>query len=468
MVLKLKIAKKLSRIGKADVGRHLLNAFATRHVQTRNKLYKEAVAALIGRTGDVVEGVTAEYKSKLRERPSADKYRFGIELEVVVDQAVLKNRARIARHFDATHDPSISGGYGDWTDVAKTNNNADPTDPIWAHLASGRDRRKREEIMRASLTMPGRIFDQRVAENGDPGLALDVLEDETRGTAVEYVYRGVFDLADLDRPKVKDSFNGISESWIGCLYRSCGTHVHMSHLDASWYKHPLLPAALKRVWLHYQGYMNDTFYPDRRDAEYAADNAPGPAAWREQKLNFEPTWLASPKEGVHVEFRGLGEIITKRGPFPFDFLKSYLHILVSIWETALKLAAVEERNLSYEILKARSGTMHDLSEDIYKKWLKTHGEHLGSNRSARYLGWQRIRRRREAEERVREKEREMKENEAVKAAQQVAQQQLAREAYQQHMDTFGGRTNLGKIGTMCVLQRALSDGAAPLDRGVRR
>ena len=177
---------------------------------------------------------------------------------------------------------------------------------------------------------------------------------------------------------------------------SCGTHVHMSHSGITRFENDLFPAALNRVWLHYQQDMNHTFYPDRINSRYAENAKPG-VRWdereRHKKLNFMPLLLDDPRKGVHVEFRGLGEIIKKRGSFPFDELKRYLHALIGIWEKAIVLSKEQERALDTQVQQVE--------------------QRYTSDRNALY----------------------------------------------ENFTTFGGRTNLGKIGIMCVLQRALSDRA---------
>lgn len=261
--------------------------------------------------------VAVPTRASYRNRVRPNTHRFGIELEVVVDAGMLDDAIdTISEHFQLTHDITIKGGSDAWYTA-------------------------RDEL--GSLLLQTGQFQSLLS--------------------VEFVYKGTFSLADLDRPSVSAAFNAIAVCSVGCAQGSCGTHVHMSDTSVTLAEYPLFREYLGLVYHRYQQDMSRTFHPERADSSYAMDLALAPphrrpmsdrqlafyngdvdaaiffreffAQGKYAKLNFLPGRTNSLDDPVHVEFRALGEIIKVAwGHFPFDALRAYLNALIYIWERA--------------------------------------------------------------------------------------------------------------------------------------
>lgn len=278
---------------------------------------REKTRARLRSTYNKAHPMAVPTRASKRNRVRPNTHRFGIELEVVVDAVMLDDAIdTIIKHFDLTHDITIEGGSDAW------------------HTA--RD-------PRGALLLQTGPFQTLLS--------------------VEFVYRGTFSLADLERPSVRAAFDAIAVCSVGCAQGSCGTHVHMSDTSVTLAAYPLFREYLGLVYHRYQQDMSRTFHPERADSSYAMDLALAPphrrpmsdrqlafyngdvdaaiffreffAQGKYAKLNFLPGRNNSLDDPVHVEFRALGEIIKVAwGHFPFDALRAYLDALIYMWERA--------------------------------------------------------------------------------------------------------------------------------------
>ena len=140
-------------------------------------------------------------------------------------------------------------------------------------------------------------------------------------TNAEFVTKGVFTISELIHPnsKIARDIKRIDVMNNGCLYSSCGTHVHMSHSSVTYRSHPGFDLYLLKNWIDkWQNHFIQKwyFFQNREDHEYCYPNQGyyrHDAEGKDSMFRFAQDYGIGLGHLVHFELRGLGELV---GPNP--------------------------------------------------------------------------------------------------------------------------------------------------------
>ena len=142
-------------------------------------------------------------------------------------------------------------------------------------------------------------------------------------TNAEFVTKGVFTISELIHPnsKIARDIKRIDVMNNGCLYSSCGTHVHMSHSSVTYQSHPGFDLYLLKNWIDkWQNHFIQKwyFFQNREDHAYCYPNQGyyrHDAEGKDSMFRFAEGYGIGLGHLVHFELRGLGELV---GPNPKD------------------------------------------------------------------------------------------------------------------------------------------------------
>ena len=177
-------------------------------------------------------------------------------------------------------------------------------------VSTGRRQRKRTKRTKQRLKKFRRVSDSTIS-------------CRSGYTDAEFVTKGVFTISQLIHPnsKIARDIKRIDGMNDGCLYSTCGTHVHMSHSSVTYESHPGFDRYLLENWIdQWQNYFIQKwyFFQNREDHEYCYPNQEYDrydAEGKNRMFRFAEGYGIGLGHLVHFELRGLGELV---GPNPKD------------------------------------------------------------------------------------------------------------------------------------------------------